>query len=178
MVLPTERFFLERGWDPFFCDFYCYDKLIFPEDFIEVCLVVQKIWKSSPSILTIFIDCYFLVAKKLMTSTYNRWCHIQNTKSGTVNPGTLNLEKQIQNDKTQNTNPNTPTYGTVLLDGIEKLRIVKHGTPNLEKYLRTMWTAPLSKNITMHHVEMTRDNIKHMVMASLCEMQKTNNYVI
>ena len=52
---------------------------------------------------------------------------------------------QIQNGKTWNTKSGTPTCETVLLDGIAKPVMVKHGTPNLEKYLRSMWTVPLRK---------------------------------
>ena len=51
---------------------------IFPENFIEIPQVLQNIWRFSPSILTIFTDfwifCNSFVAKKLMTSAYNRWC--------------------------------------------------------------------------------------------------------
>ena len=40
-----------------------------------------------------------------------------------------------------------------------------------------MWTAPLRKNITVQHVGMARENMKHMVMTSLCETQKTNKFL-
>ena len=54
-------------------------------------------------------------------------------------------EDQIRNGKSRNGKSGTPTYRIVLSDRIAKPRIVIHGTPNLEKYLRTMWTAPLKK---------------------------------
>ena len=54
---------------------------IFPENFIEITRVVQKIWGISLSILANFhqfssifwIFWHFLVTKKLVTPTYNRW---------------------------------------------------------------------------------------------------------
>ena len=55
------------------------------------------------------------------------------------------LEHQIRDGKTRNVKSGTPTFGTILLDGIAKPRIVKRGTLNLEKYLRTTQTAPLRK---------------------------------
>ena len=66
-----------------------------------------------------------------------------NTKSGIVKLGTLNPERQNRNGKTQNAKSGTRTYRTVLSGTIAKPGIVKHGTPNLENYLQTMWTAPL-----------------------------------
>ena len=66
-----------------------------------------------------------------------------NTKFGMVKLGTLNPEHQIQNGKTQKAKSGTRTYRTVLSDTIAKPGIVKHGIPNLENYLQTMWTAPL-----------------------------------
>ena len=49
---------------------------IFPENFIEIPQVVQKIWRFSPSILTIFTNFldFLSFTKKLMSSAYNRWC--------------------------------------------------------------------------------------------------------
>ena len=55
----------------------------FPENFIEISSVVQNSWGISRSILTISINFHkfsgffwhFFVTKKLMTSTYNKWCH-------------------------------------------------------------------------------------------------------
>ena len=52
----------------------------FPENFIEIPRVVQIIWRFSPSVsdLRFKIFCWFfghfLVAKKIMASSYNRWC--------------------------------------------------------------------------------------------------------
>ena len=52
-------------------------------------------------------------------------------------------EHLIRNGKTRKTKSGTPTYRTILLGGIAKPGIVKHGTPNLEMNIQTMWTAPL-----------------------------------
>ena len=57
----------------------CFNIIIshaFSENLIEIPQVIQKIWRFSPSILTNlcffgFFE-HFLVAKKLMTSAYNR----------------------------------------------------------------------------------------------------------
>ena len=59
---------------PVFCDFNIIRSHIFPENFIEIPLVVQKIWRFSFSILTNFIDFSDFLTKKLMASVYNRWC--------------------------------------------------------------------------------------------------------
>ena len=62
----------------FFLTFNVFISHIFSENFIQIPPVVQKIWRFSLSIFTIFIDCffifwYFLVTEKIMTPTYNRW---------------------------------------------------------------------------------------------------------
>ena len=51
---------------------------IFPENFIEISQIIQKIWTFYSSILTVFVN-YFVFyisfsQKKLMMSSYNRWC--------------------------------------------------------------------------------------------------------
>ena len=65
----------EKGWSLVFLLLIL--SHIFPENFIEVPQVVQKIWKFSCSILTFAplsrVFWHFLVTKKLMTSAYNRW---------------------------------------------------------------------------------------------------------
>ena len=54
-------------------------RYIFPENFVEITYVVMKIWRFSPSILTIFIKCLdFLTfpcfaTKKPMALEYQRW---------------------------------------------------------------------------------------------------------
>ena len=51
---------------------------IFPENFVEFSQVVHKIWRFPPLVLTILIFrifWHYLVANKLMTPRYNRWCH-------------------------------------------------------------------------------------------------------
>ena len=63
---------------------------VFRKNFIEIPQVVQKIWRFSSPILTIFIDFFssfwlFHVAKKLMKSTYNRWCQNFFTFKPTLN---------------------------------------------------------------------------------------------
>ena len=57
-----------------------------------------------------------------------------------------NLEHQIQNDEIWIAKSGEPTCRTVLLDEIAKLNIIKQGASNLEKYMWTMWTAPIKKN--------------------------------
>ena len=48
---------------------------IFPKNFIEVIQIVQKIWRFSLSILTVFINFSdFLVTKRPMASAYDEWC--------------------------------------------------------------------------------------------------------
>ena len=51
---------LEKGLSPAFCDFfvtfYIIISHIFPENFIEISQVVQKIWRFFQSILSVFID--------------------------------------------------------------------------------------------------------------------------
>ena len=80
-VVFQKTYLLKRGWNPgFFVTFNTILKHIVPENFIEFPLVVQKIWITSLSILTIFINFprffrifwYYLVTKKLMMSAYNR----------------------------------------------------------------------------------------------------------
>ena len=65
----------EKGWSLVFLLLIL--SHIFPENFIEVPQVVQKIWKFSCSILTFAplsrVFWHFLVTTKLMTSAYNRW---------------------------------------------------------------------------------------------------------
>ena len=62
----------------FFVTFNIIIGYIFPENFIEIPQVVQKIWRFSPSMLTVFINFsyywHFLVTKNLMTSAYNTRC--------------------------------------------------------------------------------------------------------
>ena len=66
----------------YFVTFIIIRSQIFRENFIEILLVVQEIWKVSMLILAIFMDFYqyfgffwhCLVTKKLMASVYNRWC--------------------------------------------------------------------------------------------------------
>ena len=74
---PKNMFSKERVKPWVFGTFNIIISQIFPGNFIEIPQVLQKIWRYSPSILTIFIDFSdfwnFLVAKKLMTSAYNRW---------------------------------------------------------------------------------------------------------
>ena len=69
--------YLEREWKPvFLVTFNIIISHIFPENFIEITQVIQKIWRFSPLILTIFMNfsdfLLFFVAKKLMTSAHNR----------------------------------------------------------------------------------------------------------
>ena len=52
--------------------------------------------------------------------------------------------------KTWNTKSRTLIYRTVLSGEIAKPGIVKHGIPNLEKYLRFICTAPLRQGIHIH----------------------------
>ena len=68
-----------KSW--FFVTFNIIQSHIFPENFVEIPQVVQKLWRISVSISyfhqfsTIFrIFGHFLVTKKLMTSAYNKWC--------------------------------------------------------------------------------------------------------
>ena len=66
-------------WNPVFLRLNIIISYIFPENFIEFPEVVKKIWRFFLSILTIFILFFgffwhFPVAKKLMTSAYNRRC--------------------------------------------------------------------------------------------------------
>ena len=67
----------ERLKPCFFVTFKIIKSHIFPANFNVITQVIQKIWRYSLSILPIFIDfsdfLYFLVAKKLITSAYNRW---------------------------------------------------------------------------------------------------------
>ena len=66
----------------FFVTFNIIISHIFPENFIEITQVVQKIWGISLTILANFhrfasifwIFWNFLVSKKLTRSAYNRWC--------------------------------------------------------------------------------------------------------
>ena len=70
-----KMYLLKTGCNPRFCDFIIKSH-VFPEIFIKIPQVVQKIWKLSLSILAIFINFHhifcifwhFLVTKKLMTS--------------------------------------------------------------------------------------------------------------
>ena len=72
----------ERVKPWFFVTFSVILRHIFPENFIEFSLVVQKIWTISLPILAIFIHFHrffwifwhYLVTKKLMSSAYNRSC--------------------------------------------------------------------------------------------------------
>ena len=70
--------FLERGWNSVFVTFDIIKSHSFSEKFIEIPQVVQKIWRFSPSMLTVFINFsyywHFLVTKNLMTSAYNTRC--------------------------------------------------------------------------------------------------------
>ena len=74
----------------------------------------------------------------------------RNTKSRIVKPGTLNPHYQFTNLRIIRCN--------------SKTWIVKHGTPNLEKYYWIMWTAPQWKNI-YNGVAMWKwqDNTKHFL---------------
>ena len=63
----------------FFVTFNTIIRHVFSENVIEISLVGKKIWIFSPSITTNFSNfsdffLQFLVAKKLITSAYNRWC--------------------------------------------------------------------------------------------------------
>ena len=72
----------ERIKPCFFVIFNIIIRHIFPENFTEMSQVVQKLWRIFLSILAIFINFYhffwifwfYLVTKKLMASSYNRWC--------------------------------------------------------------------------------------------------------
>ena len=63
----------ERMKPWFFVTFSIIISLNLPENLIEIPQVVQKIWRFSPSIWTIFIN--VRVTKKLMMPTYSIWCH-------------------------------------------------------------------------------------------------------
>ena len=67
----------ERLKSFFFVTFKITESHIFPANFNLISQVAQKIWRFSLSIYPIFIDfsdfLHFLVAKKLITSAYNRW---------------------------------------------------------------------------------------------------------
>ena len=71
----------ERAKCWFFVTFNNILRHIFPENLIEFPQVVQKIWRNYLSILanfhqyssTFWIFWHYLVTKKLMMSTYNRW---------------------------------------------------------------------------------------------------------
>ena len=67
----------ERLKSFFFVTFKITESHIFPANFNLISQSVQKIWRFSLSIYPIFIDysdfLHFLVAKKLITSAYNRW---------------------------------------------------------------------------------------------------------
>ena len=67
----------ERLKSFFFVTFKIIESHIFPANFNVISQVIQKIWRFSLSIYPIFIDfsnfLHFLVAKKLITSVYNRW---------------------------------------------------------------------------------------------------------
>ena len=84
LVFP-KMYFLEREWDRvfFFVFFYFSFNIIishiFPENvIIKIPQVVQKIWRFSPSILTIFTNfsdfLTFPYYKGINGVTYNRWC--------------------------------------------------------------------------------------------------------
>ena len=74
-------YFLERGWGPVFFNFNFNIIIshIFPENAInKIPQVVQKIWRFSPSVLTLFIYfsnyLTFPYYKETNGVTYNRWC--------------------------------------------------------------------------------------------------------
>ena len=81
---------IERMEPWFFVTFNIISKYIFPESFIEFRQVVQKKWRNYLSILVIFLSFppffwniwYYLVTKKPMTSTDNRWCQHFFPKNG------------------------------------------------------------------------------------------------
>ena len=83
----------------FFVAFKIIISHIFPEIFIKISQVVQKIWRFSPSILNILIVFqifwHFLVTKKLMTSAYNRWCHHFSYFQSTLNRLLNNIQNFI-----------------------------------------------------------------------------------
>ena len=62
----------------FFVTFNIFIRHIFHKNFINIPSSFRKIWRFSSLVLTIFINCFifwhFVVANKLMTSVYNRWC--------------------------------------------------------------------------------------------------------
>ena len=71
----------ERAKPWFFVTFNIIISHIFPENFIEITVVVQKIWRISLSILAVhgfssifWISWHFRVTKKLIEYAYNRWC--------------------------------------------------------------------------------------------------------
>ena len=77
-VLFPKMYLLERGWSPgsFIINFYYYQNSHLSWKFHWNSLIVQKIWRFSPSMITTFINFpifgHFLVTKKLMKSAYNR----------------------------------------------------------------------------------------------------------
>ena len=81
LVFP-KIYFLERGWEPvfFFCFFYYFNIIISHvclENVIKIPQVAQKIWRFSPSILTIFINFLdflkFPYYKETNGVTDNKW---------------------------------------------------------------------------------------------------------
>ena len=71
--------FLEKGWtSTFLWHFNIIVSYIFPENFIEILQVVQKIWRFSSSLSTIFVNYLdFLTFSRYKNTndvTFNRWC--------------------------------------------------------------------------------------------------------
>ena len=71
-------FFKERVKPMFSLTLNVVIKRIFPENFIEITQVAQKLWRIFLSILAIFIDFHHLFGffdfLKLVPSAYNKWC--------------------------------------------------------------------------------------------------------
>ena len=55
-VIFPKLYLLERGWSLVFMSYNIIISHIFPEKFTEITQVVQRIWRFSPSILTISIN--------------------------------------------------------------------------------------------------------------------------